>query len=143
MLLTTFSICGINVARMAVTELCDASDFTYCTPYSLIFVLCEMAGGILVACVPTLGPVFFPQRYQARNAGNKNWQHLDSGKTGKIPRITVAAMSDQEILADDSDFLDLNENHASSMGKIIGDFPHPKRRASSTGVRKGSKNGAV
>ena len=128
---------------MAITELCDASDFTYCTPYSLIFVLCEMAGGILVACVPTLGPVFFPQRYKATKAADNSWKHLDKDKIGKTPRTAKAAMSDEEMLAEDFDFLDLDEIHGSSKEKIFGDSSNPKRRSSSTAVRKESKYGVI
>ncbi|RAH58923.1 hypothetical protein BO85DRAFT_511357 [Aspergillus piperis CBS 112811] len=39
-----------------------AADFTYCTADSAILTVAEMAVGILVACVPTLGPVLLPSR---------------------------------------------------------------------------------
>ncbi|KAJ5115374.1 hypothetical protein NUU61_001133 [Penicillium alfredii] len=50
---------GINLGRIISTKLCPTNDIIYCARDSSIFVIAEMTAGILVACVPTLGPLFF------------------------------------------------------------------------------------
>jgi hypothetical protein len=37
-------------------------DFSHCAMDSSILILGEMTGGILLACVPIFGPLFFPDR---------------------------------------------------------------------------------
>ncbi|KAL1970675.1 hypothetical protein VTN77DRAFT_4319 [Rasamsonia byssochlamydoides] len=61
------SISGINLARIIKVLDCSLLDFTYCTADSAILTVAEMAVGIVVACVPTLGPVFYPHRHGSRN----------------------------------------------------------------------------
>ena len=52
-----------------------------------MIVIGEMSTGILVACVPTLGPVFFPDRF-----ARSHYKYKDSGKAplhvGSSPRKT-------------------------------------------------------
>ena len=60
---TYHRIAGINLGRLVQTIRCDETDFTYCLLGSSMIVTGEMSTGILVACVPTLGPVFFPSRF--------------------------------------------------------------------------------
>ena len=57
------SIAGINLGRIFKVLDCSLEDFTYCTRDSAILTVAEMAVGIIVACIPTLGPVFFPRRF--------------------------------------------------------------------------------
>lgn len=57
-----YSIAAINLARIIQVLRCSLSDFTYCTADSAILTVAEMAVGIIVACVPMLGPVIFPER---------------------------------------------------------------------------------
>jgi len=61
---------------------CSLQDFTYCTRDSAILTVAEMAVGIIVACVPTFGPIFSPRRFasSARNQyTSKNGDTLGSG----------------------------------------------------------------
>ncbi|KAJ5176254.1 uncharacterized protein N7482_002131 [Penicillium canariense] len=55
-------IAAINLARIVQVKRCPLLDFTYCTADSSILTVAEMAVGIIVACVPMLGPVVFPER---------------------------------------------------------------------------------
>jgi hypothetical protein len=41
---------------------CNLLDYTFCTANKSILTVAEMAVGITAACVPMLGPVFFPER---------------------------------------------------------------------------------
>ncbi|PVH95577.1 hypothetical protein DM02DRAFT_537067, partial [Periconia macrospinosa] len=51
---------AVNLGRLIQTFKCPANpDLTYCVHDSSILVMTEMAGGILVASAPTLGPLFF------------------------------------------------------------------------------------
>lgn len=45
---------------------------------STILVLGEMTGGMLLACVPTLGPLFFPDRTQSSLRNNQVHQSLET-----------------------------------------------------------------
>ncbi|KAJ5607776.1 hypothetical protein N7537_004395 [Penicillium hordei] len=53
---------GINLGRIIQTKLCPADDLIYCLRDSSIFIMAEMTAGILVACVPTFGPLLFRGR---------------------------------------------------------------------------------
>ncbi|CAG8320515.1 unnamed protein product [Penicillium nalgiovense] len=53
---------GINLGRIIQTKLCPADDLVYCLRDSSIFIMAEMTAGILVACVPTFGPLLFRRR---------------------------------------------------------------------------------
>ncbi|OQE42300.1 hypothetical protein PENCOP_c004G00793 [Penicillium coprophilum] len=59
---------GINLGRIIQTKLCPADDLVYCLRDASIFIMAEMTAGILVACVPTFGPLMFRRRnvYSAR-----------------------------------------------------------------------------
>lgn len=51
---------GINLARMITSIKCPATpDFSYCGLNSAILITAEMSGGVIVACVPTFGAIFF------------------------------------------------------------------------------------
>ncbi|OOQ82161.1 hypothetical protein PEBR_41864 [Penicillium brasilianum] len=58
----SLGIAAINLARIIQVLRCSLLDFTYCTADSAILTVAEMAVGIIVACVPMLGPVIFPER---------------------------------------------------------------------------------
>ena len=63
---------GINLGRLGGTIVCSITDLTYCTPEGFILIVCEQTLGIMVACVPTLGPIFFPRNHSGslrRNNG--------------------------------------------------------------------------
>lgn len=52
-------IAVINLMRIILVLNCNvAADVTYCTLNSAILTVAEMAVGIMVACVPRMGPVF-------------------------------------------------------------------------------------
>ncbi|KAF3389061.1 hypothetical protein F1880_003176 [Penicillium rolfsii] len=55
-------ISAINLARIIQVLRCNLQDFTYCTADAAILTVAEMAVGIIVSCVPMLGPVIFPER---------------------------------------------------------------------------------
>ncbi|KAL8902134.1 MAG: hypothetical protein Q9207_004866 [Kuettlingeria erythrocarpa] len=58
---------AINLGRLVQTILCDEADVTYCLEASAMLIVGELSSGILVACVPTLGPVCFPNRFGPKN----------------------------------------------------------------------------
>ncbi|KAL6720639.1 ATP-dependent RNA helicase [Lecanora helva] len=64
---------GINLGRLIQNIECNPLDFTYCTMGSAMFIIGEMATGILVACVPTLGPVIFPRPPVRHNKANQQY----------------------------------------------------------------------
>jgi hypothetical protein len=69
----TDSTAAINLGRLVQTFKCPPNvDFSYCAMDSSILVLAEMTGGILLACVPTFGPLFFPDRKNASSNRNQN-----------------------------------------------------------------------
>ncbi|PKY07952.1 hypothetical protein P168DRAFT_314083 [Aspergillus campestris IBT 28561] len=68
---------AVNLGRLIQTSICSSADLTYCAIDSSILVTAEMSSGILVACVPTLGPILF--RTRARN--------LDPQPRRKMPTI--------------------------------------------------------
>jgi hypothetical protein len=70
------STAAINLGRLIQTFKCPPNvDFSYCAMDSSILVLAEMTGGILLACVPTFGPLFFPDR---KNVSSNRYQNGDS-----------------------------------------------------------------
>ncbi|PLB50872.1 hypothetical protein P170DRAFT_406305 [Aspergillus steynii IBT 23096] len=56
---------GINIGRIIQTKLCDHGNTTYCALDASILIAAEISSGILVSCVPTLGPVLFRNRTRA------------------------------------------------------------------------------
>ena len=60
---SSYSITGFNVGRLGEALICSIDDLTYCAPIDFILLLCEQTVGIMVACVPTLGPIFFPAKH--------------------------------------------------------------------------------
>ena len=62
---------GFNIGRLGELVICPVADITYCAPIGFILMVCEQTVGIMVACVPTLGPVFFPNRYQGKKLRQK------------------------------------------------------------------------
>jgi hypothetical protein len=58
-MLTISSTAGINMGRIIQTKMCPVSDLIYCLRDSSMFIEAEMTAGILVACVPTFGPLIF------------------------------------------------------------------------------------
>lgn len=61
--LIEFSIAGINIGRIVQTSVVDQADFTYAAIDASILATAEAAIGLIVACVPLLGPVVAPQRF--------------------------------------------------------------------------------
>ncbi|ORX94171.1 hypothetical protein BCR34DRAFT_550470 [Clohesyomyces aquaticus] len=57
-------ISAMNLGRIIQVKRCDIKDFTYCTHTAILLTVPEMAVGIIVACVPLLGPLIFPSRYK-------------------------------------------------------------------------------
>ncbi|OQD83699.1 hypothetical protein PENANT_c015G05251 [Penicillium antarcticum] len=78
---------GINLGRIIQTKLCPTDDIIYCARDSSIFVIAEMTAGILVACVPTLGPLMFRGR------------HVPSARPHDLPTIGSARTRPRRDLA--------------------------------------------
>ena len=57
--LTSSSAAGVNLGRLIWTVRCPEPDTTFCLLNSTIFILSEITLGIVVASVPTLGPIYF------------------------------------------------------------------------------------
>ncbi|KAB8294167.1 hypothetical protein EYC80_009607 [Monilinia laxa] len=88
------AIAGLNLGRLIQTLRCDQANFTYCVLPAYMIVVGEMSVGIMVACVPTFGPVFFPSRlktntrYQDRS---KEWSKPFSKNSGRSPLGCMAS----------------------------------------------------
>ena len=73
---------GINVSRIIVAKKCG-EDFYCFLPFTTLSGG-EVAVGILVACVPTLAPVFHPERFGRRAVARRqreDSQHLIAGRS--------------------------------------------------------------
>ncbi|KAJ5870229.1 hypothetical protein N7455_005170 [Penicillium solitum] len=75
---------GINLGRIIQTKLCPADDLIYCLRDSSIFIMAEMTAGILVACVPTFGPLFFRGR-TVRSAQPRDLPTIGSAQLRRRP----------------------------------------------------------
>ncbi|KAL3429834.1 hypothetical protein BDV09DRAFT_179595 [Aspergillus tetrazonus] len=87
-------ISGINLARIIEVLVCDLADFTYCTANAMILTVAEPAVGIIVVCVPTLGPIIFPERrerfvkaYRPSHYGSHN-THMDLTDADRWRRVS-------------------------------------------------------
>ncbi len=65
----------MNLGRLVQNILCDSADVTYCFEASAMLIVGELASGILVACMPTLGPVCFPNRFGPKNQAAARLQY--------------------------------------------------------------------
>ncbi|OQE00555.1 hypothetical protein PENVUL_c050G08103 [Penicillium vulpinum] len=75
---------GINLGRIIQTKLCPADDLVYCLRDSSIFIMAEMTAGILVACVPTFGPLLFRGR-KLRSAQPRDLPTIGSAQMRRRP----------------------------------------------------------
>lgn len=57
-ILRSSSAAGVNLGRLIWTLRFPESDITFCLLNSTIFILSELTLGIVVASVPTLGPIY-------------------------------------------------------------------------------------
>lgn len=57
-----YSTAGVNLGRFIQTIRCSSNDQTFCFLNSSILVQCELCGGVLVATLPMLGPLFHRRR---------------------------------------------------------------------------------
>ncbi|KAL9132936.1 MAG: hypothetical protein Q9175_005892, partial [Cornicularia normoerica] len=99
-------IAGINLGRIILIVQCHEKGFTYCFLGSAAMIyIGEMSTGILVACVPTLGPVFFPSRFGPSAKARHQYKHtrrtpLPNGSSGRNPlRGPVSGASDERPFA--------------------------------------------
>lgn len=98
-------IAGINLGRIIQLLQCNEKGFTYCFLESAMIYIGEMSAGILVACVPTLGPVFFPSRFGPSAKARHQYKHtrrapLPNGSSGRNPlRGPVSGASDERPFA--------------------------------------------
>ncbi|KAI0138220.1 hypothetical protein BJ166DRAFT_182091 [Pestalotiopsis sp. NC0098] len=79
---------GANLGRLIWTLRCPESDTTFCLFNSTIFVLSEITLGVVVASVPTLGPIYYS--LEARwGSSNYSKQSDNDVKTqrGHLPTI--------------------------------------------------------
>jgi hypothetical protein len=77
---TSYRIAAINLTRIILVLNCNVvSDFTYCTLDSAILTVAEMAVGVMVACVPKMGPVFRHGREPPAASSTRHLQHHNYG----------------------------------------------------------------
>ncbi|KAI1378866.1 hypothetical protein F4677DRAFT_412270 [Hypoxylon crocopeplum] len=69
-------VAGVNLGRLIWTLRCRESDTTFCLLNSTIFILSEISLGLVVASVPTLGPIY-------HSLGAK-WVYITSSKPSNI-----------------------------------------------------------
>ena len=86
---------GINLSRIIVAKKCG-EDFYCFLPFTTLSGG-EVAVGILVACVPTLAPVFHPERFGrravARRQRENTREHPLTGR-GRQPSRNLLSVSD-------------------------------------------------
>lgn len=101
----------MKLARLVHDIRCDAVNFTYCQFQSSMIVIGEMSVGIVVACVPTFGPVFFPKRIQ-KNTGyqppSKERSRGFRSMRTPIGRSTTTASDEGTFHALEDDEIELN-----------------------------------
>lgn len=101
---------------------CDLADFTYCTRDSAILTVAEMAVGVVVACIPTLGPIFFPHRRDG-SAARKNYP----SKNGD----TFESAAHIKLCSNQNDSFDVRSLHSLERDDIdLADRPHYGRTKS-------------
>ena len=102
-----------NLGRLISTESCLGSlDFSYCDLDDSIWMTAEMCGGILMACVPTLGVLFFSRHSKSSsNPGGKGSAKLMT--IGSAPTRSKKASLAQEARTIYSGTEDLYEERAS------------------------------
>ena len=94
------SIAGINLARLIQTSTCDEKDISYCLLASSMILVGEMSMGIVVACIPTLGPILNPSRFSPSSKGN--YQYRDRRLTSSKKKLS-GQTGDQVSASDISD----------------------------------------
>lgn len=105
---TITSICGVNLARVINTAECNLDDFTYCSLSVAILSVAEMACGILVACVPTLGPLLSSNRSDSRRR-SRNYDNEDPSASLKC----VGRKNKPTVEPDtDNNELELEDSHS-------------------------------
>ena len=105
---------------------CPIEDIIYCTRDNAIFTAAEMAVGVIVACVPTLG-VLLPSRWE--NSRKARYQHRESDrlelKDYKTKRFNCPTSSRGEIsahhLISDLDKQDSSYGISASPSEVRGD----------------------
>lgn len=102
-----------SIARIVITFLCSSESITSsCALDKSITVIMEMNFGILVACVPTLGPIFFSRKATIpSNANSQGQQTIGSGRTrpkpGRLARTFDSSLFSRH--EDESGDIDLRE----------------------------------
>lgn len=113
------SIAGINLGRIVKVLDCDLADFTYCTRDSAILTVAEMAVGVIVACIPTLGPIVFPHRRHGASARNpyadKNGNTSGSGAHIRLRGYRNDSFNDGSLQRLERD--EINETHSLDYGE--------------------------
>lgn len=82
------SAAGANLGRFIWTLRCPESDTTFCLLNSTIFILSEITLGIVVASVPTLGPIYYSlgARWGSSNYSKQSDNEVKTQK-GHLPTI--------------------------------------------------------
>jgi hypothetical protein len=110
MILTNHRIAGLNLARLLQTLRCDQKNFTFCVLPAYMIVVGEMSVGVIVACVPTFGPVFFPSRVR-KNTGYRKPTSVEKltqsfGRSSNRKQLSLFTSD----TVDDGSFHALNDN---------------------------------
>lgn len=75
----------MNLGRLIQTIKCPSDDTTYCLLESTLLVTAEISGGILVACVPTLGPLLSRKKEASSTYGYNSQGQNPLVTFGSIP----------------------------------------------------------
>lgn len=108
------STAAINIGRIIRLANCDARDQTFCIEQSMMFTYAETSIGITVACLPLLGPVLLPQRFDSSSGQTRQLQHRyqrrwDAPTTARTRlRGTEVDGSFHQLDADDDDHIQLD-----------------------------------
>ncbi|KKA20070.1 Uncharacterized protein T310_5948, partial [Rasamsonia emersonii CBS 393.64] len=114
------SIFGVDLSRVIKLLNCRVDhDFTLCVLEELILTGSEMAIGIVIACLPTLGPIFCREYWSADPPSYE----LESGRRRSSSNIKPGLRQHQHPLRGSSTIYNSNNNHFPIMTS------HPSRPA--------------
>jgi len=81
-------ICAMNLTRVILVSISDSPDFTFSLITIALFGGLEVYIGVVVACMPTLGPLIFRQKFTASAIEDKQYA---SGSNAPLKNSKLSA----------------------------------------------------
>lgn len=111
---------GINLARLIQTVKCKETDFSYCVLASSILCAAEMSTGVIVSCIPTLGPVLFRDRQgQTKSTFPERSSKAKSGSRPPL-RTSVSRIASRDRTFDGTGFAKMSNDDVELVGAAKG-----------------------